>query len=780
MTRQEIENRLLDYVVNEVSDAERVQIARAVELDATLREKLDELRETVGMVAAAGGAEARLSAGRREAVLRAASGEATAKAVSASGSAAVGTARRAGPGGNDHPGRPEAIVREAAPTSGDTPRRRLPVFQLGAAAALLLACGLFLLPTLSSARLRSQDAGGARFPELTSGVFDSGEDTLAARAERHVADSKKNLKELGPYPNTYVSRYGTDAEYDALDAASKDIRGAVDTNSPININATSLDDLRKLQHGDPAHQPAAKPYTPPASDPSATLGVASGTGSSAAGGDQRVGLLVVQDAHGRWGQLPGDKESRTEEYSHIADNPFLRVTDQPLSTFSIDVDTAAYANVRRYLTQGSLPPADAVRIEELVNYFRYDYRKPSADDPFAVNLEVHAAPWQPKHRLVRIGLRGREIAHEQRPVSNLVFLIDVSGSMNEPAKLPLVKQSLRMLVDQLGEPDHVAMVVYAGSSGLVLPSTSGVKKDQILAALDKLQAGGSTNGGQGIQLAYRVAEENFIKGGTNRVILCTDGDFNVGVTSEGELVRLIEDKRKSGVFLSVLGFGRDNYADARMQQLADKGNGNASYIDTVAEARKVLVEEMSGTLITIAKDVKIQVEFNPSKVSAYRLVGYENRMLAAQDFNDDAKDAGEIGAGHQVTALYEIVTTGQDVPGAMIDPLKYQQEAPAGAAASDDLLTVKLRYKDPEGSESAKIEVALTDPGSDAEVASADYDFAASVAAFGMLLRNSEHKGQASWDLAIELALEGLEFDPNGYRRECVELMRKAKALSQH
>ncbi len=348
-----------------------------------------------------------------------------------------------------------------------------------------------------------------------------------------------------------------------------------------------------------------------------------------------------------------------EEYAYLPENPFQRVSDQALSTFSIDVDTASYANVRRFLHSGRLPPPDAVRIEEMINYFTYDYAAPAGEHPFSVAVEAHAAPWQPHHRLVRIGLRGREIAFEHRPVSNLVFLIDVSGSMNEEKKLPLVQRALKLLVDHLTENDRVAMVVYAGSSGLVLPSTTGDRKEAILGALDRLRAGGSTNGGAGIQLAYRTAEDHFVKDGVNRVILCTDGDFNVGVTSPGDLVRLIEDKRKSGVFLSVLGFAGGNYADARMQELADKGNGNAYTIDSLSEARKVLVEQAAGTLITIAKDVKIQVEFNPAQVAGYRLLGYENRMLAAQDFNDDRKDAGEIGAGHQVTALYEIVPAGR-------------------------------------------------------------------------------------------------------------------------
>jgi Mg-chelatase subunit ChlD len=362
-------------------------------------------------------------------------------------------------------------------------------------------------------------------------------------------------------------------------------------------------------------------------------------------------------------------EAHTESYDRIYENPFLDVRQNPLSTFSIDVDTASYANVRRFLNGGSLPPKDAVRIEELLNYFTYHYAPPADDRPFAVHTEVAGCPWEPKHRLLRVALKGREIDLDNRPASNLVFLIDVSGSMDDPAKLPLLKTALHLLIDKLAENDRVAMVVYAGSSGLVLPSTSGLYKETIWAALDRLQAGGSTNGGSGIQLAYQVAREKFIPGGTNRVILCTDGDFNVGVTDQGSLTRLIENEAQSGVFLSVVGFGAGNLKDSTMEKLADRGNGNYAYIDTANEARKVLVEQLGGTLVTIAKDVKLQLEFNPGKVSAYRLIGYENRLLRAEDFNDDKKDAGEIGAGHTVTALYELVPAGTEVSTSRVDAL---------------------------------------------------------------------------------------------------------------
>ena len=366
----------------------------------------------------------------------------------------------------------------------------------------------------------------------------------------------------------------------------------------------------------------------------------------------------------------------TARYGNIEENPFLAAASNPLSTFSIDVDTASYSNVRRFIENGSLPPKDAVRIEEMINYFSYDYPQPNDNLPFSVNLDAASCPWAPAHRLVRIGLKGREMPNEKRPASNLVFLLDVSGSMMPANRLPLVKQAMRLLVEKLGENDRVAIVVYSGASGLALPSTTGDHKEQILSALENLEAGGSTNGAQGIDLAYQTAAEHFIKGGVNRVILATDGDFNVGTTSEGDLIRLIQEKAKGGVFLSVLGVGDDNLNDSMMQKLADKGNGNYAYLDSLEEARKVLVQQINGTLVTIAKDVKIQVEFNPARVASYRLIGYEKRILRKEDFNNDKIDAGEIGAGHTVTALYEVVPAGAEPnPAASVppvDPLKYQ------------------------------------------------------------------------------------------------------------
>ncbi len=478
------------------------------------------------------------------------------------------------------------------------------------------------------------------------------------------------------------------------------------------------------------------------------------------------------------GQGPGHGGDR---YDRVVENAFRAVKDHPLSTFSIDVDTASYANVRRFLlSEGRLPPPDAVRIEELINYFDYDYAGPDDDVPFAAHVEVTACPWKAGHRLVRIALKGKEIPAEQRPASNLVFLLDVSGSMGSPDKLPLLKEGMKLLAKQLREQDRVAIVVYAGSEGLVLPSTSGAQQATIIDALNRLQAGGSTNGGAGIELAYRIARENFIRDGVNRVLLCTDGDFNVGTTSQGALQRVVEEKARSGVFLSVLGFGRGNLNDAMMETISNKGNGNYAYIDGVGEARKVLVEQIGGTLVTIAKDVKIQIEFNLALAVAYRLIGYENRILAAEDFNDDKKDAGEIGAGHTVTALYEVVPPGMEVDLPSVDSLKYQ--APAKLSqdqpATDELLTLKLRYKQPDADVSKLLQFPVADSDASFGQASGELQFASAVASFGMLLRNSQHKGTATYDAVLEIATASKGADEHGYRSEFLEMVRRAKVLA--
>jgi Ca-activated chloride channel family protein len=462
----------------------------------------------------------------------------------------------------------------------------------------------------------------------------------------------------------------------------------------------------------------------------------------------------------------------TEDYHHRADNRFLTVAANPLSTFAIDVDAASYANVRRFLREGRLPPADAVRVEELINYFPYDYPAPRGEHPFSVTTAQMPAPWAKDHRLVMVGIQGRRIEATALPASNLVFLLDVSGSMMGPDRLPLAKRAFRLLVEQLRPQDRVAIVVYAGAAGLVLPPTTGADKEPILAAIDRLEAGGSTAGGAGIRLAYDTAREHFVRGGNNRVILATDGDFNVGVSSEGELVRLVEERKREGIFLTVLGFGRGNLKDSRMEAIADKGNGHYAYVDDIMEARKVFVQELGATLVTIAKDVKVQVEFNPRHVAEYRLVGYENRLLAAEDFNDDAKDGGELGAGHSVTAIYEIVPAGGGRGG--VDALRYQSRGASGP--DDELLTVKLRWQPPAGGASRLVSrtVRADERGETGALA-----FAAAVAEFGMLLRDSEHKGASSWDDVLALARANVGRDPGGYRAEFVRLAELARDLSR-
>ena len=476
-----------------------------------------------------------------------------------------------------------------------------------------------------------------------------------------------------------------------------------------------------------------------------------------------------------------------EQYDRIRDNPFLAVSGNPRSTFSVDVDRASYGNIRRFLTQGQLPPADAVRIEEMVNYFPYNLAEPRGNAPVAITTEAMPAPWQPRHQLVRVALQARRIATDRLPPSNLVFLIDVSGSMSSPDKLPLVKQSLRLLVEQLREQDRVAMVVYAGAAGLVLPSTSGDQKATIMAAIDRLESGGSTAGGAGLELAYRTAREHFSRGGNNRVILATDGDFNVGPSSDAEMERLVESKRAEGTYLTILGYGTGNYQDAKMQKLAKVGNGNAAYVDDLAEARKVLVTEMGGTLVTVANDVKLQIEFNPALVASYRLIGYEDRLLRDEDFRDDKKDAGDMGAGHSVTALYEVVPVGVrgTVKVRTSDPLRYQgdEALPRVAenervSANDELLHVSLRYKTPGESTSKLITKALTMRSVRVD-ASDDLRFAAAVASFGMLLRDSEYKGSATAASVLTLA-RGTEDDEDGYRAEFVGLVERWRSLSHN
>ena len=471
-----------------------------------------------------------------------------------------------------------------------------------------------------------------------------------------------------------------------------------------------------------------------------------------------------------------------EGYDAIVENRFLKATDNPLSTFSIDVDAASYSNIRRMLNAGTIPTAGAVRIEEMINYFQYDYPQPENGHPFSINTEISECPWSNNHKLVVIGLQGKKISTENLPAANLVFLVDVSGSMMDENKLPLVKQSLKLLTDQLRPQDKVAIVVYAGNAGLVLPSQSGDEKTKIKDAIDQLEAGGSTAGGAGIKLAYKVAKDNFITNGNNRVILCTDGDFNVGASSDAALEEMIEEERKSGVFLTVLGYGTGNYQDAKMQKLANKGNGNHGYIDNFQEARKVLVNEFGGTLFTIAKDVKLQIEFNPTKVQAYRLVGYENRLLNKEDFNNDLKDAGELGSGHTVTALYEIIPVGVKSNFVeSVDKLKYQKEMQTGASTvTDEVMTIKFRYKKPDENKSKLIEHPVIDRSIPVQKTSDNYRFAAAVAQFGMVLRNSEFKQAASYNNAWTLAKASLGEDREGYRSEFLRMIKNAESLASN
>ena len=475
-----------------------------------------------------------------------------------------------------------------------------------------------------------------------------------------------------------------------------------------------------------------------------------------------------------------DARMNTEEYGRIQENGFKSVADAPLSTFSIDVDPASYSNMRRFINRGELPPADAIRTEELVNYFSYDYPKPTGNDPVKITVEAGTCTWNTAHRLVRIGLKAKEIPTEQLPASNLVFLIDVSGSMWGANRLDLVKSSLKLLVNNLRNKDKVAIVTYAGSAGVKLEATSGGDKQKIREAIDELTAGGSTAGGAGIHLAYQIAKKNFISDGNNRIILCSDGDFNVGVSSAEGLEQLIEKERKSGVHLTVLGYGMGNYKDKKIQVLAEKGNGNHAYIDNLQEANRVLVGEFGATLHTVAKDVKLQVEFNPSQVQAYRLIGYESRLLKDEDFNNDAKDAGDMGAGHTVTAFYEVIPAGvKNEYVGKVDDLKYQKKEkmtlkPTG---SDELLTVKLRYKASDKDVSRKMELPFVDNKGDS--VSSDFRFASAVAMFGQLLRDSDFKGTADYDKVIKLAKQGLNNDERGYRREFIRLVEAAKGLEK-
>ena len=479
-------------------------------------------------------------------------------------------------------------------------------------------------------------------------------------------------------------------------------------------------------------------------------------------------------------RIPTPVDQNTETYATVNENRFIDPLNTPLSTFGIDVDAASYSNVRRYINQGQLPPSDAVRIEEMINYFAYDYPQPASNQPFSVNTELSVAPWNPQHRLLRIGLQGKKMETANIPASNIVLLIDVSGSMSDYNKLPLVKSSLKMLVNQLRAKDYVSIVTYAGSATIALKPISGNQKSTIKDIIDNLEANGSTAGGAGLTMAYNLAAKHFIKGGNNRVVMATDGDFNIGESSDAQMQHLIEAKRNSGVFLSVLGFGMGNIKDSKMETLADKGNGNYAYIDNISEGRKVLVTEFGGTMFTLAKDVKLQLEFNPAYVQAYRLIGYENRLLNKEDFNDDRKDAGELGAGHSVTALYEIIPVGLKSKFiASVDPLKYQNNKKTLNSTNRELVTIKLRYKSPDGDKSKLISTTVADAPILLKNASTDFRFAAAVAGYGMLLKKSEFIQQNSYQQSAALAASSIGIDNEGFRSEFVRLVKASSLLAE-
>ncbi|MDJ0976488.1 MAG: von Willebrand factor type A domain-containing protein [Planctomycetota bacterium] len=569
--------------------------------------------------------------------------------------------------------------------------------------------------------------------------------------------------------------------------------------SPVQPAAQSDNDLPFEETAGRSASTAPAPFEGPSSN--GTIGIAGGSGGSFKGRGGYSGPTRIQpSAKVRPAALPGGgrfgggvplrvpPSPGSEAYDRIGENPFLAAVKHHTSTFSLDVDTASYANVRRFLMhQGVLPPPDAVRIEELVNYFTYDYAAPreGATHPFATHADIAACPWNDKHLLARVAVKGKVVANADRPAANLVFLVDVSGSMEPANKLPLVKQGLRLLLEKLDARDKVAIVTYAGQAAVALPSTSCAEKEPILAAIDKLSAGGSTNGEAGIDLAYTQARRGFVKGGINRVLLATDGDFNVGNTSRNVLIKQIKQRAKAGTYLSILGFGMGNYKDGRMEALSNACNGTYAYIDSLAEAKKVLVEGLTGQLVPIAKDVKVQVFFNPKTVQAYRLIGYENRRLAAKDFKDDTKDAGDVGAGHNVTAFYEIVPVGQPNPGRAVDPNPFvdppkpavRKPAEPAVEHATALFQLRLRYQPPEGGTSTLIEQMVEPTGNAFDATGNDFRFASAVAAFGMKLRRSPHQGRIAWDAIIEIAESAIGEDPNGRRSEFLQMVKKAKEL---
>ncbi|MCK5863043.1 MAG: von Willebrand factor type A domain-containing protein [Candidatus Hydrogenedentes bacterium] len=708
----------------------------------------------------------------------------------------------------------EAVIEQAAAPANVTPITKAPrflyprIFTYAVLAACLIATFTFVMPNL----LRSRSSGGgdisgrimktisvsslvkedAPASSVSGDVSVYADPAVAGRgasgsnegdggsASRLKAEESRVDAEIQHQEEALGNRYMADSNAASPAPAKVQTQGAAVAEDEADDWTTTMSQIRI---GD--EETHSLGYTaPPADKLKEVSALPNVTVMSAPEGKQQMNAMRLPPPPSMPMPMPmpmpmRPRHVRGEKYLPIMENAFLNVMGNPLSTFSIDVDTGAYSNVRRFLQQGQLPPANAVRVEEMINYFKYDLAQPTGETPFSVTIEMANCPWAEGHKLARVALQGRTVVSEERNPANLVFLIDVSGSMSNAKKLPLARESMKALLNELEPRDRVAIVTYAGGASVVLNSTSCTEKAIIRTAIDRLQAGGSTHGSAGIQQAYRIARENFISGGINRVLIATDGDFNVGTTSHDALMNLITNEAKSKVFLTVMGFGYGNIKDGTLEQIADKGNGNYAYIDSYTEARRVLVDQISGTLVTIAKDVKIQVEFNPQHVQAYRLIGYENRALAARDFNDDTKDAGEIGAGHQVTALYQLVPTGAALePG--VDVLRYQSkpepEIDKGGPVNPEWMTVKLRYKKPEGDTSRLIELPWSSTGGDLSQATADMQFASSVAAFGMLLRSSQHRGTVNFDLVMNLAESGKKNDTD--RQAFIDLIVGAKTLA--
>jgi Ca-activated chloride channel family protein len=726
--------RLTAYALGELEGEEKAAIEQRLAADAEARALVAEIRAAAALLEgelAAAAPESRLAASRRAAVLSAAEG---------------GAARR-------------GSLRWLS-----SPRIALAALLLGGVTIAMMASrhGDEYAPFTYS--LFGGEEGAARSNAILSATADAPPAATPATVG-YAGAARGGATEARPEPKDQFDRVWQELGYTAANEPphEEQIEEAIVTDRletpiaagevPSAVVATSADEIAR--NDDEADAPLEKKR-------------------DFRGRLQRV-KVEPQD-----GGLVQHPEFNTEQYAAIVENPFRRAAEEGLSTFSIDVDTASYTNARRFLVAGELPPAAAIRTEEFINYFSYEYPDASGEHPFSVTTELATCPWAPRHQIARIGIQGKKIDVRERKPTNLVFLIDVSGSMNGPDKLPLLKSAMKLLTAQLGPKDRVAITVYAGAAGLVLPSTSGDRHGEILSALDRLEAGGSTAGAAGIELAYRTAQQHLIEGGVNRVILATDGDFNVGVSDDGSLVAMIEEKRRTGVFLTVLGFGTGNLKDSKMEQLANKGNGNYAYIDTLAEAKKVLVEQVAGTLETIAKDVKIQVEFNPGAVEAWRLIGYENRVLAHQDFNDDKKDAGEIGAGTSVTALYEIVPKGQPLPEGVapaVDASRYQPERGVAASGGSELLFLKLRYKQPDSDVSTLLQQPLVAADVPFGAASNDLRFAAAVAGFALKLRGSASVAQFQLDEVLAIAAQSRGEDRGGRRAEFLSLVAKANEL---